>query len=187
MRKTTNKAMVSILTLLLSTFVLLGAKAAMVPIATSFTVDSVILTPEEPSKLGEITFSTQFSGEELTEIYVLVQECTPTLCYSRDELNGSMTLSDEGVYEATLTLTKDDATYIKYAFNGLTAMGWEKTDYVRVNLSTDTDNGDGNGNGDNGDGTGDNNDTNGTPGFEVLLVLSAVFIISVILTRKRYR
>jgi len=186
MMKTNSKASMYIGIVLLSVYVLIGAAVAMVPIGTLFTIDSVIITPEEPTRLGELTISAQFSGEELTEIYVLVQECTPTLCYSMDELNVSMTLTGEDTYEATLTLTKDDATYIKYAFNGLTVEGWEQTEYVRVNLSTEINNGDTNGDGDNGDGNGSNN-TNGTPGFEVLVVLTAISIIAILINRKRYQ
>ena len=84
---------------------------------------------------------------------------------------------DTDTYEATVTLIKDDATYIKYHIEIESDNAWYKYDVTDFYLKNETSNG-GNGNGTNGN----NNNGNGndeSPGFELVTLLIAMSLVGV--------
>ena len=152
-----------------------GAKAA------EPTVESISLTPPDPSVRSPITFTvTMTSDESLTDVRIIVQECTEGICY-RDFFNESMTLMGENTYQTSLTLIHEDATYIKYHVEAGTSEQWYTFDVTEKNLTNEPSNGDGDQNG-NGNGEPDE-----SPGFELVISIGALSLLVFLMKRKRCR
>lgn len=142
--------------------------------------DQIILDPTVPHPKDTVMFSTKIKGENITDVFLIVQECNANtgVCYPR--MNVSMTLDQSGEYETEVTLTHDDATYITYNVEVKDDTGWTASDSDKLNLdltSPPNDNGSTNGNG------------NDTPGFEAITFLIGVCVtlILVLHSRKRSR
>jgi hypothetical protein len=142
-------------------------------------VSEITFYPLEPYALSTINFTAAITSEQTVEnVRIIVQECYEGLCYS-DMINESMTTTDGTTYHGTVTLTKNDATYIKYhveyVLNGI----FNTSQTTRLNLS-ESPNPDDNGN--NGGG-----DHQKTPGFELLSFLVVIGLGALILRKKRLR
>jgi len=162
-----------------------GLFLSIVGIATAEepTFGDITITPDEPTVLTDVKFSVNISGENITEVRLEVEECVgPDFCYEKQ--NASMEL-EEGLWEATVTLEHDDVTVghcwlvIKsngtwYNFAPSVSPEYESTDF---NILPGAD-GDSNG----GSGT---DDTGGTPGFELILVIISIVIALSIYKKKR--
>jgi len=143
------------------------------------TIETIITDPSEPKLLSTFTVIATITGENINSVNVTISECTdgpPAQCY-KAHANIPMSLNNDGKYEAevTLTGTQDDIDHVQYLF----VINDNGTEYqigdLKTYLNLETDNG-----GNNNDGTGD-----GTPGFEFIIVLTAVFISIIFLKRKR--
>ena len=149
------------------------------------TIERVTLFPAEPWAKSTITFNVTISSETTIDtVYIIVRECKTGFCYS-DSLNQTMDSLGSNIYQTSLTLKHEDATYIEYLVNIQSEQTLYKSDVTIVNLSEKPSNGT---NGTNGNGNHQNGNTNGnqTPGFEFLFVFIAIIILYII-TRKRYR
>ena len=143
------------------------------------TIVEVTSEPDEPSALSTITFTAVITSEDdLEEVRLIVQECKESLCFTNG-FNESMALVDTDTYETTITLTHNDATYIKYHIKTKSDGTWHKDDITEFDLEIGTDNGNSNGN---------NNNENGndkTPGFEIISMMIAIAIGTLAFKRKR--
>jgi len=139
------------------------------------TIGTVTITPESPAPQSDINFSITIIGEEITSVYLHYKECNAQIC--KVFKNVSMEKVSGNLYEKTITLTWDQATYITYNFDINSNGTWTPTKFVNVTLKKPT-----NGNG---------NNTNGTnheqPGFEILFFIAAIGISVIIIGRKRFR
>jgi hypothetical protein len=146
------------------------------------TVNSITTEPESPKPLSTFTVIADISGENIISVKVTISECTegpPSEQCFVPHYNLVMELNDEGKYETEVTLTGTQASidHVQYLFtiddNGteyaLTEKDW------RTYLDIDSDNGGTNGGG----------DENGSPGFELVLILIAVSIAFIIYRKKR--
>ncbi len=148
--------------------------------ATEPTFGDITVSPEEPTILSDVDFSVNVTGDNIQEVRIEVEECIGLdFCYAKQ--NVSMEL-EEGLWKATVTLEHDDATVghcwlvIKsngtwYSFATSVSPDYESTDF---DIMPDEDNGDG-----------DTDDTNGTPGFELILILVSIVVALSIYKRKR--
>ena len=168
MRKITKNILIIILflSLSLSTF---NANA-------SPTIDNITTNPVKPEPLSTFSIIATITGENIISVTVTVSECTekpPAQCF-KSHANIPMTLNDNDKYEAqvTLTGTQDSIDHVQYLF----VINDGGTEYQVGDLKTylKTDNNNNNNGGD-----------NGTPGFELIIFLSVVFILLMILKRKR--
>jgi hypothetical protein len=85
-------------------------------IATAeITVKSVTHDPDKPAPQSDVTFTVEISGDDVSEIRLIVDECNETLviCYA-PPLNVSMSVVDTDTYEARVTLQYGAATIAKY-------------------------------------------------------------------------
>ena len=144
------------------------------------TFDEITVSPEEPTVLSDVDFSVNITGDNIQEVRIEVEECVGSdFCYERQ--NVSMELED-GLWKATVTLEyddvtvghcwlviKDNGTWYNYASNQLDQV----TDFDILPVEDD----------DNGGDTTD--DTGGTPGFELILVMISLVVALFIYKRKR--
>jgi len=159
----------------------------------TYDYDAINVEPAEPEILSEVTFSVEITGEVIEEVNIRVQECMDTeegeQCYLEVQ-NKSMTKSDGNNWTCITELAWDSTTichcWLEIKSNGTwynyaPSEGYDTTDFTVVPAG-------GNGNGDNGNGTnGDDNDTNGTPGFELVLLVSSIVIALFIYEKKRIK
>jgi hypothetical protein len=171
-----------ILSLILTAFLL-----TMIPqvSAADPEVSQILLDPEEPAATETIIFTATIESDDApTSVYIVVQECKADICF-KDGYNESLTLLDGNNYRGDVTLGRDDATYIKYHVEMLVNGIWYKNDITELDLIIDNGNGDTNG--ENGDTNGGNGNNNNTPGFELVALLIAGGILTIVLRRKRSR
>ncbi len=147
--------------------------------SAQISLEDISIDPVEPEPQSTITITATFSNyDEVTNVNIKVKECrdvVPVVCFS--EQNKTMVGEGSGVYTVTLTLNEEQATYIQYSFevsSGDTFETLSDEDNWKYDLKTSTDNG---GNG--------GSDDNNTPGFEILVALAAIAILSIIIKRKR--
>lgn len=142
-------------------------------IAADPLVESVSLNPSNPTVQSTVTVTATISGDDIDIVHFIYKECDPEICKLTQNI--SLDETSEGVYQATFTLTYDQATYITYYLNIRSAGGWTKTDGVDVTLQPKQ----------NGGSNGDGN--NGSPGFELVIVLVAVGVLLIFIGKKRYK
>jgi hypothetical protein len=145
------------------------------------TVGSIVTVPSSPEPLSTITIIVPITGENISSVKVVVSECNyeEELCYVSSQPT-EMTLNDNGGYEAEITLQDDlgRSDHLQYAF----IVNDSGVDYRLEDeaWTTDLDLGNGDTPSD-----GDNGGDNGTPGFELSILLIAVFVSIILLKRKR--
>jgi hypothetical protein len=138
-------------------------------------VNEITTVPASPTPKSTITIIAGISGEDITSVNVTVSECKVGLCFIYNTY--PMSKNDAGDWEAQATLQDDsgDSTYIKYQFEVIDS-GLEYTldEDLKVNLSIENNNN-------------TPSDNNGkTPGFEVITLLAAIIIGTVLLRKKRF-
>jgi len=175
-----NALVITLVTGLCLSFV--GITAAEEPI-----FDYIVVSPEEPTRESEVSFSVDVTGDYIEEVYIKVQECvdpgTPDYFCHQGLLNVSLS-NVSGNWEGTGTLQYDDSdeghcwlviksdgTWYDYKNDNST---W--TDFIIAEGDDGSDGADG------GDST---DDTGGTPGFELILVLISIVVALSIYKRKR--
>lgn len=138
-------------------------------------IENITTNPVKPEKLSTFTIIATISGENINSVTVTISECTygpPEQCFIAHP-NIIMNLNDEGKYEAEVTLTGTQASidHVQYLFvindNGVEYQVGDLKTYLKTD----------NGNNDGGD--------NGSPGFELIILIAAVLISYIILKRKR--
>lgn len=136
---------------------------------------TVRIEPENPEPASEITFTVDIDQENVTEAWMIIQECKGSdFCYIPQNI--SMEKVTEFTYEKAVTLQYDDSTYVEYYATIKCDGAWEKTEPTTLYLSTPS----------NGDEPPNGEDTQNTPGFEgILLLLSLVIVVSLIRKKKR--
>jgi hypothetical protein len=136
----------------------IGAKAEPV-------INSITLDPTNPSPKSTITFTADITGDQLDEVYLILQECKEDLCFQR--VNESMTKTGTNTFEVTMTLTKSSSTYIQYWIEINEDGDWygSDSDLTKKNLSTQQE--------------------DSSPGFELLVFLVSLVILLFIIKKKR--
>jgi len=139
----------------------------------------VRLNPTQPTKLSTITFTVEIAGEAIEAVHIGVKECNEAICEAKLPDNISMILTEEGTYVADVVLDFNLATYITYYVHVKSHGTWTTLPSrhgVDVTLSEHPQNGNTNGNATNGD---------NSPGFELVILITAIAGIVIILGRKR--
>ena len=165
--------------ILIATILILGLCVSSASVMAEPVVDDSAIAPEEPERLDTITITATITSDEtIDEVNMIIKECVGgtdnDYCHLED--TQQMTLSGDNEYTCTYELQWPEVTYISYWFEITSNGELYKSDYTNVSLKVDSDNGDANGGGDGG---------NGSPGFELIPLLIAVFIGVILLKRKR--
>lgn len=152
---------------------------AVVSMAAQPVLEDFSVAPEEPAPLSTITITADISGENISIVNLTIKECNwdAGICYSQQTVQ--MSEIDNGSYQAELTLQEDRATFLEYYFD-ITINDVEErlsNESWLYNLTLDTNGGN--------QVNGNENGNNGTPGFEILSLLIAISVISILIRRKR--
>ena len=143
-------------------------------------VGEITTDPASPTHQSTITVTATITGDDIESVTLTVSECKAGLCFIYNDY--TMTRNDDGdwVAEATLEDPNKVSTYIKYLFD-VVDNGVEYPDITSDNWKVDLtiENG-GSGNG------GDGNGSNGLPGFEIITLLAAIIIGTILLRKKRF-
>jgi hypothetical protein len=162
--------------ILIATMVFLSLCISSVSAIAAPVVEDVTIVPEEPTRKSTITITTTITSEDVIDgVKLNIKECSESYCHQADTLDMNLV---NGKYQYEYALKWNDAVYFNYTF--IISSGGESftTDETKVLLKLDSGNGDTNGNGNGG---------NGSPGFELILLIIAVFIGVILLKRKRSR
>jgi len=144
---------------------------------------TVEISPQHPKPQDTITFNATISNfKNIEKVVIIVEECgnEPGLgyiCYT-DGFNKTMSATNNDAYNATITLKHKNAIELKYRLGYLTDNGWRwepPSDENMVKVELDTSSGS----------TNDNDKSSESPGFEIILVLSTIFILLILYRRKR--
>jgi hypothetical protein len=151
--------------------------------ANDIIVGEISISPEEPTRLSEVTFTVEITGNDIEQVRIKVEECNEIMCYQY-LLNESMTNTEGNIWTGTATLIHDD-TVVGHSWLVIKSNGiWydyrnDKTTWKNFTVVP----------GDNG---GDNNGTDGggntgkkTPGFEPILVIVSIVVALFIYKKKR--
>ena len=139
---------------------------------------TVELDPEEPVALDKVKFTATIAGEDIQEVKISVTECDDSNCYVIGAFEEVMNEISAGVYEKEITLIQETGTYLKYYLiiydNGTL---YDLTDdFVRVDFTTSG----------NGDPEPTDDDTSEeSPGFELIVMLGAIGLALILYKRKR--
>lgn len=142
--------------------------AAVVPM-----MGEVVLNPEIPTPQSDVTFSVDVTGDNVSSVWLILEECKQGLCYQKRNIS----MPKEGeIYETEVTLGHEDTTYITYYVEVNSNGEWTHSENVSLTLAEKP-----NGNQD-GDGDGKK-----TPGFELVPFIVAAGLAVLLLRRKRLR
>ena len=131
------------------------------------TIGEIKLTPAHPAPKSDVTFKTDISGGSVSEVRLIISECDKERGVCHVPRNLSMNKISGNTYEKKVTLEWDEVTSITYHINLESDGKWIDYDEYTTKLSTNSDS---------------NNDTNGSPGFEIIVLLIA--IIGILIFKK---
>jgi hypothetical protein len=157
--------------MLFAMIVCIGAAVLCSTVEAQILFGDISVSPSSPAPQSTITLSISLSGDTPSEVRVRVEECNGNsgICFA-DVQNVSMSLVSTGSYQTSVTLKHSDATYINCTVLAKVDGNWVlSAKWKRVDLS------------ENPDGPGDN----GTPGFELVVLLVAVGLSFILIRRKR--
>jgi hypothetical protein len=140
-------------------------------ISADATVDFI---PEKPKPKDTIEVTAKISDANVNEVHVLIQECNENtgVCYTKQ--NFTMVEMSGNIYTTSVSLEKDDATYLQYTIHVKTSDGWieynkdTKVDYEKASSNN-----------------GKTDSNNDTPGFEFITLALSIMFISLILYRRK--
>jgi hypothetical protein len=138
------------------------------------TIGEIKLEPANPAPESEVTISTDITGGNVSNVRLIISECNKETGVCHIPRNISMSKKSGDTYEIEIMLEWDDATSIKYQIRLENDGAWIIYDEYTSALSTPSGG---------SDTTGDN--SNGSPGFEIIIFLIA--LIGVILSFKKFK
>jgi hypothetical protein len=141
-------------------------------LAAGSTFGTITVSPSAPAALSTVTISVPISGEAPSDVRVTVEECNGKtgVCYP-DIQNVSMPLISSSIYRTDVTLKHADATYITCQVVAKISGTWESSVKKNVNLSVNSN--------------GNNGNDNNIPGFEVIVLVIAIGVSLIVMSRKR--
>jgi len=152
--------------------IIVGIYISTISVAADPTLESFSIDPEDPAPLSDITVTADIGGEGITAVIVHIKECNdrpeyPVVCFINQEI--TMSEVETGKFTASLTLQEERANYIQYYFD-ITVNGEEVRlleDSWKNYLKVESD--------------------NGTPGFEFMVLITAIGLGFVLFRKKRLR
>jgi hypothetical protein len=132
-------------------------------------VGEIKLVPSKPTPQSDVTLSTDITGGDVSKVRLIINECNKQKGICLASRNISMSKKGGNSYEAKVTLQWEDATSITYHI-GLEDNGkWIDYDEYTTQLSAG----------------GSSNNSNDSPGFEIILFL--IVVIGLIIYFKKFK
>jgi len=127
-------------------------------------IGNILVTPSHPAPLSDVTFSVEIEGNDISSVRLIVRECNKEtgVCHAPPQ-NASMSNVGGNTYETEVTLIHDDVTSITYNIEIKSEGKWMESDESTTTLNVKSEDTDSNG-----------NDSNDTPGFEIILLILAM-------------
>jgi hypothetical protein len=152
-------------------FILIALLFTSTIIYADATVDFI---PEKPLPKDTIEVTAQITDTNINAVHVLIQECNENtgVCYTKK--NYTMDEISDNIFSTSVSLEKDDATYLQYTITVHTSDGW-----IEYNKDTKLSY---------GKASSENNgktDSDDTPGFEFIAFALSIMFISLILYRRK--
>ena len=129
---------------------------------------TITLIPEKPTRKSLVTFTAEFDDGGIQSVYFNYNECTNEACYKL--YNKSMTSISDNKFETEITLLEDGATYVQYWLEFKSAEGWSSSEVEKTYLAT-----------------GSGGDSNDAPGFELLLIVLSMVLLTIVFKRMRIK
>lgn len=137
------------------------------------TIIEVNVDPIEPMPFSTVNFTVTINSEDnLDDVRLFVQECAEDMCFFPG-LNLSTTNISEDTYYTQVTLIKEGATQIKYHLEILSNESWYKSETSYIDLKIDENSIASN-----------NSNSQSTPGFEPVLIISSILLALILKQRK---
>ena len=133
------------------------------------TVGKIKLDPANPAPQSDVTISTEITGGDVSKVRLIINECDKETGVCHVPRNISMSKKSGNTYETKVTLEWEEVTSITYHISLESNGKWIEYDEYTTKLSTG----------------GSSNDSNGSPGFELIIFLIAIF--GFILFFKRFK
>jgi len=131
--------------------------SAVLPLAGDNPSVDITLNPTKPTPKSVVTFSVDISSDSISTVRLLINECNKEAEVCLMSRNISMNKVDNDTYETEVELEYNDATSITYHIAVKSDGKWtnsnEYTTYLLINSE---------------------NDSNGSPGFEIMVFLITV-------------
>jgi len=145
--------------------------------SAALNIGDITLDPKNPSIKSDVTFTVDISGDSVTSVRLVLNECNKPLkiCHAPPQ-NVSLDWKNGDTYEGEITLQWDDVTSITYHLEIESEGKWVESDEFVTQLSTGSTD---------GDGSKDSNGSDDSPGFEIIIFV--ISIISMVLIIKRYK
>jgi hypothetical protein len=137
--------------------------------ASNPTVGEIKLVPAHPTPQSDVTISTDIDGGEISKVRLIINECDKETGVCHVSRNISMSKKSGNTYEAKITLEWEEVTSITYHISLESDGKWIEYDEHTTKLSTGES----------------SNDSNGSPGFEIIVFLIA--IIGFVLYFRRFK
>lgn len=149
----------------------------------------VKINPEEPWPGSDVAFTVDVDADEIiNDVRLIVRECKESICFS-DAFNETMDQLEPGRYQCMITLRHSDATYIDYQVRVRTDEGWYYIPGPGVNnyMKTFLTGQPGSGSDDGGTDNGNDDGRNKINGFELILLILALIVLTItfIIVRRR--
>ena len=137
-------------------------------------VGEIILNPEKPKMQSDVTFTVDISGDSISSVRLVLNECNKPkkICHAPPQ-NVSMNKVSGDTYQTVVTLQWDDVSSITYHIELISNGEWIEYEEFTTNLLIDSE------------GTSSSGDSNGSPGFEIMVFLLA--IVGVVLIFKKFK
>ena len=126
-------------------------------------VGEIILNPEKPKMQSDVTFTADISGDSISSVRLVLNECNKPkkICHAPPQ-NVSMNKVSGNTYQTALTLEWDDVSSITYHIELISDGKWIEYEEFTTNLAI---------------GSEESSDSNGSPGFEIIVFFIAIVCI----------
>jgi hypothetical protein len=126
-------------------------------------VGEIILNPENPAMQSDVSFTVDISGDSISSVRIILNECNKPkkICHAPPQ-NISMDKISGNTYQTVVTLQWDDVSSITYHIELISDGKWIEYEEFTTNLAI---------------GSEESSDSNGSPGFEIIVFFIAIVCI----------
>jgi len=134
-------------------------------------VEEIITEPVNPTHKSTFTVTAKITGEDVSSVNIIITECNDEVCIENEEYEMNQNDAGEWVAEPTLQDSSGASSFIKYEFEIIdNGEEYNINEGYKVDIKVEPK---------------DDNDDNGSPGFEMIVLLAAILLAIILLRKKR--